>query len=302
MNSISLLLVLCLLMFQQGPGPVSTSQISSTPWVTNAANDYTVHPNITYLTAENYELKLDIYRPIDPKKAVPTVVYFHGGGWVGGTRSANVLEILPYLEMGWAVVNVDYRLASVSLAPAAVEDCRCALKWVVTNAQRYNFDAERIVISGRSAGGHLALTTGLLPTAAGLDVRCYYDEDPMDLPVAAIINWYGITDVTDVLNGPNLRTWAAHWIGPSPDRFAIAKRVSPLTYVRKGAPAVLTIHGDSDPVVPYNQAVRLHQALDNANVPNKLLTVPSGGHGRFTAKATAEIYDGIRQFLKKHVP
>lgn len=302
MNPVSLFLVLCLFMFQQGAGPTLTSQPPSTPWVTNAANEYTVDPNITYLTAENYDLKLDIYRPVNPEKAAPTLIYFHGGGWVGGVRSANVLEILPYLEMGWAVVNVDYRLASVSLAPAAVEDCRCALKWVITHARQYNFDPERIVVSGRSAGGHLALTTGLLTVSAGLDVRCYYDEDPMDLPVAAIINWYGITDVTDVLDGPNLKTWAAHWIGPGSDRLALAKRVSPLTYVRHGAPPILTIHGDSDPVVPYKQAVRLHQALDKANVPNKLLTVQGGGHGRFTAKETAEIYEGIREFLKKHVP
>ena len=62
--------------------------------------------------------------------------------------------------MGFSVVNVGYRLAAQSLAPAAVADCRCGLDWVIRNAQQYNFDVEKIVISGFSAGGHLAMTTG----------------------------------------------------------------------------------------------------------------------------------------------
>src|SRR5438477_8117682 len=102
----------------------------------------------------------------------------------------------PYLEMGWAVVNVEYRLARASLAPAAVEDCRCALRWVIKNAKDYNFDINRIVVTGHSAGGHLALTTGMLPASAGLDRECH---GPEELKVAAIINWYGITDVNDLL-------------------------------------------------------------------------------------------------------
>lgn len=302
MFSCLLVLGLSLLTIQQGPSPASTPQpVSSATWATNAANDYTIHPNITYLTAENYEAKLDVYRPLNNQKPVPTVVYFHGGGWVGGTRSANVMEILPYLEMGWAVVNVDYRLASVSLAPAAVEDCRCALKWVITHAEQYKFDVKRIVLSGRSAGGHLALTTGFLATTANLDWRCYYDEAPMDLKVAAIVNWYGITDVTELISGPSLRTWAASWLGPNADRIKTAELVSPLNSVRKGVPPVLTIHGDADPVVPYSQAVRLHRALNGVGTPNKLITVPRGNHGGFSSKDTAEIYAAIRSFLKEHL-
>ena len=60
----------------------------------------------------------------------PTLIYIHGGGWVGGARESSWLQLLPYLDAGWSVVNVSYRLARISLAPAAVEDCRCALRWV----------------------------------------------------------------------------------------------------------------------------------------------------------------------------
>jgi len=58
------------------------------------------------------------------------LIYIHGGGWVGGSKESRVLRLLPWMEMGWAVVNVQYRLSDISLAPAAVEDCRCALRWV----------------------------------------------------------------------------------------------------------------------------------------------------------------------------
>ena len=78
-----------------------------------------------------------------------------------------MLRLLPYLEMGWSVVNVSYRLGPVSLAPAAVEDCLCALRWVIRNAEQYNFDPARIVVMGSSAGGHLSLTTGMVPASAG---------------------------------------------------------------------------------------------------------------------------------------
>ncbi len=259
---------------------------------------YRVVPNITYLVANNYEAKLDVYQPPNPGTPTSTVVFIHGGGWVGGTKESAVLNILPYLEMGWAVVNVEYRLAKVSLAPAAVEDCRCALRWVMRNAKEYNFDVNKLVVTGHSAGGHLALTTGMLPAAAGLERQCYGTEE---LKVAAIVNWYGITDVNDLLDdSPNVKSYAVQWLGSLPNRAEVAKRVSPLQYVRKDLPPILTIHGDADPTVPYSHATRLHDALNKAGVTNQLLTIPGGKHGGFTKDEYLKAYATIRAFLKKH--
>jgi acetyl esterase/lipase len=258
---------------------------------------YMVEANITYITANNYEAKLDVYRPRDLTQPNPVVIFIHGGGWVAGTKEGSALELLPYLMMGFSVVNVEYRLARVSLAPAAVEDCRCALQWVIRNAERYKFDTNKIVVTGMSAGGHLALMTGMLPAAAGLDRQC---SGTTDMKVAAIINWYGITDVNDLLDGPNMKGYAVVWLGSQINRDEIARRVSPLTYVRAGLPPILTIHGDADPTVPYNHAVRLHQALDRAGVPNQLLTIPGGKHGGFNAAETQRIYATIRDFLARY--
>ncbi len=278
-------------------------------WAVEVRTRYRIVPNITYLTANNWDAKLDLYLPMEaPNPAAaapgastqatpaPVLMYIHGGGWVGGSKETAQLALLPYLEMGWAVVNVEYRLARVSLAPAAVEDCRCALRWVIHNGKQYNFDANRIVVSGDSAGGHLALAVGMIPLSAGLDRECPGDEE---LKVAAIINWYGITDVGDLLDGPNMRRYAVGWLGSLPNRDEIAKRVSPLSYVRPGLPPILTIHGDRDPTVPYEHALRLQKALDQAGVPNQLLTIPGGKHGGFTRAQYLQAFAAIREFLRK---
>jgi acetyl esterase/lipase len=186
-------------------------------------------------------------------------------------------------------------MASNSLAPAAVEDTRCALRWVFRNAKQWDFDTSKIVLTGHSAGGHLSLITGMLPKGTPLDNRCYGDED---MHVAAIVNWYGIADVNDLIQGPNVKTYAMMWIGSEADATAIARSVSPLTYVRAGLPPILTIHGDKDDVVPYSQATRLQNALDKAKVPNKLYTVQGGGHGQFTQEQYVAAYREVWKFLK----
>jgi acetyl esterase/lipase len=275
----------------------SVAAAQSPDWTLEFANRYAIQANVVYSTANNYESRLDVYHRRDVQTPQPTVIYIHGGGWTGGSKEASFANVLPYLAMGWNAVNVEYRLARVSNAPAAVEDCLCALRWVTANAKQLNVDTTRIVLTGTSAGGHLALTTGMIPESAGLDRQC----PGVPLPkVAAIVDWYGITDVNDLLEGPNLRNYAVQWLGSTPDRQAIAKRLSPLEYVRPGLPPTIMIQGDADPTVPYQHSVRLKAALDKAGVPNRLYTVPGGHHGNFSADENIKIYAAIREFLKAH--
>ncbi|MFZ3266083.1 MAG: alpha/beta hydrolase [Terriglobales bacterium] len=264
-------------------------------WTSIVGEQYQIFPDITYGVANNFALKLDVWQRKDARAPVQTLIYYHGGGWIFGDRTGSTLLLLPYLEMGWNVINVEYRMASVSPAPAAVEDCRCALRWAVRNAKQYNIDIDRIVLTGHSAGGHLSLITGMLPERTGLDNNCYGTEK---LKVAAIINWYGISDVADLIQGPNLRSYAMMWMGSQPDALTIAKRVSPLTYVRAGLPPIMSIHGDADPVVPYQQSVRLHKALTAAGVPNELVTIKGGGHGQFKEAELEDAYGKIHAFLR----
>lgn len=275
-----------------------------------ALTRYDVHPNIVYHVSNNFQGKLDVYMPRDAKQPVPVVVQIHGGGWIEGTKEEVALELLPYMQLGFAAVNVEYRLARVSLAPAAVVDCRCALHWVFANAKKYNFDVNRVIVTGGSAGGHLALTTGMLTSAAGFDRECYVPSDDVwtreagtgsDPKVAAIVNFFGITDVLDEIHGPNTKGYAVAWVGDQPNADEVARRVSPINMVNKNNPPILTVHGDRDELVPYSQAVRLHEVLTKAGVTNQLFTVKGGGHGGFSVQEEIDIWATIRQFLNQNI-
>jgi acetyl esterase/lipase len=262
-------------------------------------------PNVTYVKANGVEEKLDVYA-IRGQAPSPVVIFIHGGGWVQGTKEGSALSALPFIGMGYSVVNVEYRLANVSLAPAAIEDCRCALKWVLAHGkdQQYNFDTSRIVVAGASAGGHLALTTGMLRPSDGFDRMCYTMDDTK---VSAIVDFFGIADLPDMLEGPNKKPfpenwpYTTQWIGNQPNRMEIARAASPMTYVRAGLPPTISIHGDADPLVPYQHSVKLQDALAKAGVPHELVTIPGGGHGNFSTAEWQRAFAAIEKFLGANV-
>lgn len=253
---------------------------------------------LTYRTVNGWNGTLDLYLPT-ATGIHPLLIYFHGGGWEHGSREMIVANVIPYLEMGFAVANVDYRLTKTATAPAAVEDARCAVRWLAANAARYRLDTADFVLAGGSAGAHLALMAGMLRSSDGLDGPCASEPEPR---IAAIINYYGIADVADLLDGPHRRHWAVEWIGDVPDRRELARRMSPLTYVRPGLPPIITVHGDADNVVPYEQSVRLRDALTRAGVPNELVTVPGGRHSSqgFSDAEGIRAHREIEAFLRAH--
>jgi acetyl esterase/lipase len=261
-------------------------------WVAAVGSRYAVTSDRPYLPADTKAV-LDVYAPraANASSPVPTVIYYHGGAWMGGDKSVALLRALPYLEMGWAVVNVNYRLGP---APLAVMDSRCALRWVVRNAATHGFDTNRLVVTGDSSGSHLALMAGMLDASAGFDSHCEGPESPT---VAAIVNWFGVTDVADVLDGANKQAYVARWLEGVPERDRLARRLSPIHLGRPGGPPVITIHGDADTVAPYSHAVRLHEVLDRHRVTNRLITIPGGQHGGFTRDQMIGGYEAIREFL-----
>jgi acetyl esterase/lipase len=287
-----LLLVILLVL----ASPLSAQLAKNSKWTGGIRDKYNVTENVIYSTVDTASNRLDLYVPKNASKPAPVLLWIHGGGWGRLSKDSVSGQIIPYLEYGWVVVNVDYRLTSVALAPAAVQDCRCVLRWIASNAVRLHADTRRIVVSGTSAGGHLALITGMLPNSVAYDTLCATAETPR---VAAIVNNYGIADVNDLLDGVNRKGYAASWVGDRTNKREVARSVSPLTYVRKDLPPIFSVHGDADPTVPYAHAVRLHAALDSLGVPNEFVTIPGGKHGRFTKEENEMIKERIEEFLKK---
>lgn len=301
-KKISLVQGIIIGIFAWSAHPAHSQQTSQNHWAETASFRYGVESDVTYGVFNNTPVHLDVWQNQAAVGPVPTLMYIHGGGWVFGNKDGAVNLFLPYIERGWNVVNVEYRMAGNSLAPAAVEDSRCALRWIYDNAAKYHFDTSKIVVSGHSAGGHLALIVGMLPNGTDLDSECPADPKAPPLKVAAIVNWFGITDVNDILDGLDRQTYAVAWIGAQSNPHELAKHVSPMNYVRPGLPPIITIQGDSDPTVPYSQGMHLRDALTKAGVPNQLVTIPGGVHGNFSADQTINAFDEIWKFLDANVP
>ncbi|MBI3210162.1 MAG: alpha/beta hydrolase [Candidatus Solibacter usitatus] len=246
--------------------------------------------NIAY--AQYAETKLDVFTPaVAVQGKRPGVLVIHGGGWVGGQKEGQWDSMIRrYLEKGFVVASVEYRLAKAATAPAAVEDVLKAAEWCSRNASKYNVDKKRIVATGGSAGGHLSLMVGMTPKSAKLGKPA---------KVAAVVNFYGITDVGDQLGGPNMRSYATTWVPEKPGRLELARRVSPMTYVRRDLPPILTLHGDADPTVPYEHGVMLTKALTKAKARTEMISVPKGRHG-FPKEKLDELYPQIFAFLQRH--
>ena len=251
-----------------------------------------------YRMADGRPLHLDLYiHSAARERPGPVLIHFHGGGWARGARPESWTGFRPYIAAGFSVVTVEYRLAGAARAPAAVEDARCALHWISANAERYGFDPARIVVSGTSAGAHLALMAGLLPDENAIDpAECRGAER-----AAAIVDFYGPTDLT-ATKGPSGAPHAtvANWIGERDGADAMARRMSPIAWLRREIPPIFIGHGDADSVVPVGQSIDLKRRLDELAVPADLFIVPGGGHGKFDADSQRMMTERALAFLCGH--
>ena len=194
------------------------------------------------------------------------------------------------------MVSVGYRLGA-GTAPAAVDDAVCALGWVADRADELGFDRDRIVVSGASAGGHLALMAGIL--GSGTEHECAPDEG---FRVAGIVNWFGITDIEAVeaylAEARPRSNYARSWIGDTARVSRISDRHSPIRRVGDDAPPILTLHGDEDSVVPYEQATRFHARLNELGVTHRLETMEGGTHMGFSDAQFQRAFGTIFRFLE----
>jgi len=263
-----------------------------------ASARYFVGPDLRYSTAGGRDLKFDLYQPKGVDHPTPVVLEIHGGGWNNGSKEQVGLRALPYLRLGMTVLAIEYRLAKDALAPAAVEDCRCALQWIAANASRINVDPSKIVVSGASTGGHLALMTGLLQPDDGLDRNCDVRlRGPLPRP-AAIVNWYGAADLVPLVEDPKTHPGVLRWFGNHPEPLPLASRLSPLRYAGPGSPPVFSVHGDQDEKFPYESTVAMHKALEAADVTEQLYVFSNERHGRMSDGEIIEAYGLLETFLR----
>jgi acetyl esterase/lipase len=167
--------------------------------------------------AGTLDMHLDVYQ-VPSAKPTPVVIQLHGGGWIRGDRPSSPGSFGAFFAAGMSVVAVQYRNAIDAPAPAAIQDVRCAMAWIKANAKKYNFDANRVVAWGGSAGGHLALMAGYAPAS-------FNPPGCTDQPrVAAVIDMYGASDVAESLTYRGSMDFTHQWIGLVSRSRAIPRR------------------------------------------------------------------------------
>jgi acetyl esterase/lipase len=272
------------------PLPAPVSDTSSKLGISEPGSGYHVEGNIPYgpLTMQ----RLDVMYPTTagPKGTVtlPGVIMFHGGGWIDNRPQALKASMVSFFDRflahGFVVCNVEYRLAdgtaNGATAPAADEDALLAAKWFWSYLDYYHVDRTKYVVTGASAGGQLALMVGMATAVPDLG-----PTNPNDFKIAAIVNGYGPSDVTDLL--ARKISWAEQWLPAStPNRDALAKELSPITYVRMNIPPLITVQGKNDTTVPTSESQALYDALTAVGADTALHFVTGAGHG-FSTPASA---------------
>jgi acetyl esterase/lipase len=211
---------------------------------------------------------------------------------------------LEYVEAGYALASLNYRLSQHALFPAQIEDCKAAVRWLRANAERFGLDAERFASWGESAGGHLAAMLGTAGGERTLDVGAHLEVSSR---VQAVLDFFGPTDFSQ-MDAHRLPHGMIHDPADSPESQLVGgaiqehpaevARANPVTYVTSAAPPFLIVHGDNDPLVPHHQSVLLDTALRAVGVPVTFHTVLGGGHGGFSDPQVPAL---IRTFLDTHL-
>ncbi|MFC7246708.1 alpha/beta hydrolase fold domain-containing protein [Catellatospora aurea] len=215
-------------------------------------------------------LHLDLHLP-PGDGPFPVLLWVHGGGWLEGSRVGLPPTVAPhrfhqrFLDRGWAVADVDYRLALEAQYPAQLLDVQSAVRWLRLHADQLKIDSARFAALGESAGGHLAAMAGL--TGVG------------ETAIQAVVNWYGAVDLLAVhdLDDPAAPP-AMLFGGPLSGRREFVAFGNPLSRVHAGAPPFLTVHGTDDQIVPASQGQALTEALRAVGVRADLVLVPGADH------------------------
>ena len=149
---------------------------------------WAVHRDLAYVSAGHPRQRLDLYLP-ERTGPLPLLVYVHGGAFRGGDKGDG--PALEYLDEGYALASINYRLSQHAVFPAQIEDCKAAVRWLRAHAGEYRLDPDHMAIGGTSAGGHLAAMVGTTGLVRDFDVGEHLDRSSR---VQAVVDYFGPTD------------------------------------------------------------------------------------------------------------
>lgn len=258
-----------------------------------------VRNDIVYGKGGGEDLLLDIAMPVNAEQPLPCIVVLHGGGWFAGDKSSEREYALFLARNGAGAAMVNYRLAPDFRYPAAVEDVKCAVRFLRAHAKEYNIDPERIGATGISAGAHLAMMLGVTGGMPEFEGAGGWPEESSR--VSAVVALYGPADLARKGTPPNTARMVRDFIGGTPEEKPDAyKAASPLTHVDKDDAPLLILHGSTDNVVPLDQALAMVRAMTKAGAKGRVSILIGGGHGwggENLEQARTEALDFFRRYL-----
>ena len=235
-------------------------------------------------------------------KHCPTLLQIHGGAWVVGSKNEQGLPLMMHLaSRGWVCVSANYRLSPRATFPDHLIDCKRAVQWIREHGPAYGADPDFLVVTGGSAGGHLAALLAL--TANDREYQPGFEH--VDTAVRACVSFYGVYDFTD-----------RHGIWPHPGLARLLERrvmkvprathpeaydkASPMSRVHPGAPPFFILHGDRDTLVPVEEARRFAADLRRiSSEPAVYAEMPGAQHAFeiFPSVRTTFVIHGVERFL-----
>lgn len=264
--------------------------------------------NVPYKTLANKELAMDIYMPKSESNATvkgrPLAIWIHGGAWKRGdkadfpAKNPNLAQAL--LEEGYVLASINYRLSDEAQFPAPLEDSKDAVRFLLEHAKRYGIDPNRMVLMGRSAGGHLATLTATELTSS--------KQAPSQPMPKAIISFFGLYDLLALEQQKSTRIPASPstpeglMLGNTPSLVPeLAKKASPITFVTPNTPPTLLMHGRMDEQAPVQQSLDFAVALQKNKVIHKAIIEDNARHSD-PVFDTKTYVDHVLAFLKIHNP
>jgi acetyl esterase/lipase len=259
--------------------------------------------NIPYAHVGRKPLKLDVYQPRQARAGErrPAILQIHGGAWVMGDKREQGIPLLRHLAgQGWVGFNANYRLSPKATFPDHLVDLKRALAWIREHADEYAVDPDFVVVTGGSAGGHLAALVALTAN----DPRYQPGFEDADTSVQACVPFYGAYDLANTLGTRagqrRLDFFLARTVLQSRDP-AVAEDATPLMHVHTDAPPFFVIHGRHDSLVPVAEARELVRRLrESSRAPVVYAELPGAQHAFdvFHSIRSAHVIRGVERFLR----
>ncbi len=276
------------------------------------SGDFNFEEDIVFSIVDQVELKLDMASPVDGNGPYPALVYIFDTDWgyyYANGRHQGHLGIMRAAEHGYIAVTCDYRQTYVKKGrsskyrfPDPVYDVKCAVRWLRANAKKYRIDPENIGAAGFCCGGHLALMLGLTRPSDELEGNCACSE--YSSQVKAVASSAGVTDLVSLyiesteMSYPIAAFIGGKLIGASPQDMPINyAKASPVSYVYRDCPPILTIHGENDKYIPIKQAFLLDERMNQVGAFHTLIIKKNEGHFDFTSEP--EVFEFFDKYLKQ---